>query len=91
MHMPTDFGNQIHTWEEQPSKQVIQSFLSDVRGYVTFVNRVSELLRITDETAEIALDGETTVADLMYWVLQRGENLQVSADMLYEYVNGLAE
>jgi hypothetical protein len=89
--MDSNFGDQIHTWDARPSKQVIQSFLGDVRGYVAFVNKVSELLRITDETAEIELDGDTTVSDLMHWVLQRGENLQMSADMLHEYVNGLAE
>jgi len=81
----------MHALEDQPSREVIQSFLGDVRGYVAFVNKVSELLRITDETAEIHLDGETTVADLMHWVLQRGENLQMSADMLYDYMNGLSK
>lgn len=87
--MDTNFGDQVYTWEEQPSKQVIQAFLGDVRGYVAFVNKVSELLRITDETADIQLDGDTTVGDLMHWVLQRGENLQTSADQLHDYMNGL--
>ncbi|MCA9913244.1 MAG: hypothetical protein KC496_07835 [Anaerolineae bacterium] len=89
--MQTDFADQIHAWEAQPSKQVMQSFLGDVRGYVSFVNKVSELLRLTDDAAGIELDGETTVADLMHWVIQRGERLQTSADMLHDYVNGLAE
>ena len=69
------------------SKEAVHSFLGDVRDYVGFVNKVAELIRLSDGIGTEPLDKDLTVGDLMLALIRKGENLQLSADKLHDLAN----
>lgn len=65
-------------------KKTLHSFLADVNNYLDFVNRVAELLRISDGIGTEALDEDITVSDLMQALVRKGELLQGSMNKLQD-------
>ena len=75
--------------ETPQTKETIHAFLGDVRDYVGFVNKIAELIRISDGIGTEPLDTDLTVGDLMLALIRKGEKLQLSADMLHDFANKL--
>jgi hypothetical protein len=71
------------------SKEAIHSFLGDVRDYVGFVNKIAELIRISDGIATEPLDKDITVGDLMLALIRKGEILHLSAEKLHDLANDI--
>lgn len=71
------------------TKDTIQSFVGDVRNYLDFVNKIAELIRISDGIGTEPMDKDITVGDLMLALIRKGEQLQLSADTLHELASSL--
>lgn len=83
------FEQQLAELMEQTPREAIHHFLFDVRDYIGLVNKIAELMRMTETISESKLDEQTKVGEVMLWLLQRGEKLRTSADMLHEYASQL--
>lgn len=75
----------------QPNKQTIQNFAIDVRDYVNFVNRIAEVIRLTDDVGNRVLDADLTVNDVLRSLVRRGEKINTEADKLYDFASRLDE
>jgi hypothetical protein len=82
-----DYNQQHETWMQQQPKQVMQSIAQQTREYVTLVNRIAEVIRLSDDISNKSLDADITVADLMLTLVRRGEKLNQLVDMLHEYTS----
>ncbi|MDQ7027351.1 MAG: hypothetical protein Q9P44_17540 [Anaerolineae bacterium] len=49
------------------------------------MNKIAEVMRLSDDIREQSLDADITVNDLMLTLLRRGEKLNNMVDMLYDY------
>lgn len=83
--MSDDYEKQHQAWMQQPPKQALQSFAGDVREYLKLVNKIAEVIRLTDDVSKRPIDTDITVADLMLTLLRRGEKLNGEVDKLHEY------
>ena len=81
----TDHDAQYSAWMQQKPQEAIQSVTDEVREYTRLVNRIAEVIRLTDDIAKMNLDADVTVADLMMTLVRRGEKLSQKADMLHDY------
>ncbi|MEL6307137.1 MAG: hypothetical protein AAFN11_01415 [Chloroflexota bacterium] len=70
-------------------KEAIHPFLDDVYDYINFVNRVSEVIRISEGIGTEPLDKDITVGDVMLSLVRKGEMLRTTAEQLHEYANKL--
>ncbi|MEL6403806.1 MAG: hypothetical protein AAFR81_05545 [Chloroflexota bacterium] len=70
-------------------KEAIRPFLDDVYDYINFVNRVSEVIRISEGIGTEPLDKDITVGDVMLSLVRKGEMLRTTAEQLHEYANKL--
>ena len=86
-----EYDEQFEKWMQQLPPEAMQSFAGDVREYVNFVNKIAEVIRLSDDISKIRLDADLTVADLMLTLLRRGEKLNTLADMFHEYARQLDE
>ena len=84
-----DYDAQYSAWMQQPPKQAMQSVTNDIREYTRLVNRIAEVIRLSDDIAKIPLDTDLTIADLMMTLVRRGEKLSQKADMLHDYASRL--
>jgi|GEM_PF-4073021 len=89
--MTQDFDTQMQMMLEKPPKEAIHTFLGDVYEYLGYVNRVSELLRLSEGIGTEPLDTDITVGDVMLSVLRKGEMLRNTAEMLHEYANKIEQ
>ncbi len=85
--MSQDFETQMQVMLEKQPKEAIHGFLGDVYDYIGFVNRVSELLRLSEGIGTEPLDKDITIADVMLSVVRKGEILRTTAEILHEYAN----
>lgn len=86
-----DFDTQLQAILDKQPKEAIQGFLNDVYDYIGYVNRVSELLRLSEGIGTEPLDSDITVGDVMLSVLRKGEMLRTTAEMLHEYSNRIED
>jgi hypothetical protein len=84
-----DFDKQQAAWMQQPPKQAMQSAAHHTREYINLVNRIAEVIRLTDDIGNKPLDADVTVNDLMLTLVRRGEKLNSLVDMLHEYASRL--
>ena len=85
----SDYDDRMKKLMQQSPQEAMQSFAGDVRDYVAFVNKIAEVIRLTDEVGKVPLDADITVADLMLTLLRRGEKLNMLADIFHEYASRL--
>lgn len=71
--------------------EAIHEFLNDVYDYISFVNKVSELLRLSEGIATEPLDKDINIGDVMLSVIRKGEILHTSAEILHDYANNIEE
>lgn len=80
-----DYDKQQQAWMQQAPKQVLQSFAQNTRDYVNLVNKIAEVMRLTEDIGNKSLDKDITVNDLMLTLVRRGEKLNNMVDLLYDY------
>jgi hypothetical protein len=85
----SEYDERLKKWMQQPPQEAMQSFAGDVRDYVALVNKIAEVIRLSDDISKISLDTDLTVADLMLTLLRRGEKLNTLADVFHEYASRL--
>lgn len=85
--MANDYQQQLEDALAKQPKEVIHGFLVDVYNYIGFVNRVSELIRISEGIGTEPLDKDITVGDVMLSMVRKGEQLHTTAEILHEYAN----
>lgn len=89
--MTQDFESRMQsTFEKQPG-EAIHEFLDDVYDYIGFVNKVSELLRLSEGIGTEPLDKDITIADVMLSLIRKGEMLHTSAEILHEYASNIEQ
>lgn len=72
---------------QKTPKEAIHPFLDDVYDYIDFVNRVSEVIRLSEGIGTEPLDRDMTVGDVMLSLIRKGERLRFSAERLHDYAN----
>ena len=87
----SQYDEHFKNWMHQAPTEVMQGFAGDVREYVNFVNKIAEVIRLSDDVGKIPVDTDLTVADLMLTMLRRGEKLNTLADIFHEYASRLDE
>ncbi|MGJ3237472.1 MAG: hypothetical protein ACFE0Q_02085 [Anaerolineae bacterium] len=85
----SEYDTQRQQMMNQNPTDAIHNFVHDVNDYIGFVNRVSELLRISDGIGSEPLDKDLTVGDLMLSLVRRGEILHTRAEIMHDYANQL--
>ena len=75
IHTMSEYDERLKKWMQQSPQDVMQSFAGDVRDYVALVNKIAEVIRLSDDISKIPLDTDLTIADLMLTLLRRGEKL----------------
>lgn len=85
--MNQDFEEQMKQILAKHPKEAIHSFLSEVYDYIGFVNKVSELIRLSEGIGTEQLDKDITVADIMLTMVRKGEQLHTTADIMHEYAS----
>lgn len=71
------------------TKATIHDFLGDVYDYIGFVNKVAEILRLSEGIGTEPLDRDLTVGDIMLSLIRKGERLQTHAEHLHDYATTL--
>lgn len=89
--MSKDFEQQMKQILDKQPKEAIHGFLNDVYDYIGFVNKVSELIRLSEGIGTEQLDKDITVADVMMTVLRKGEELHTTAEIMHEYASKIPE
>lgn len=82
-----DFEKEMQAFLEKHPREAIHGFLGDVYDYIGFVNKVSELLRLSEGIGTEPLDKDITIGDVMLSLIRKGEMLRTSAEKLHEYAN----
>lgn len=85
--MTQDFEKQMQAIFEKQPKEAIHGFLSDVYDYIDYVNKISELIRISEGIGTEPLDKDITVGDVMLSLIRKGEQVRTRAEILHEYAN----
>lgn len=66
-------------------KEAIHGFLDNVYDYIGYVNKVSELMRLSEGIGTEPLDRDITVGDVMLSLVRKGEQLRTTAEVMHEY------
>ncbi len=85
--MNHDFDVQMKQILDKQPKEAIHGFLHDVYDYIGFVNKVSELIRLSDGIGTEQLDTDITVGDIMLTMVRKGEILHTRAEIMHEYAS----
>lgn len=86
-----DFETQRQaTFDKQP-KEAMHHFLGEVNDYIDFVNKISELLRLSEGIGTEPLDKDITIGDVMLSLMRKGEKLRTNAEILHDYASQLDE
>lgn len=89
--MSQDFESRMQAILEKQPDEAIHEFLNDVYDYIGFVNKVSELLRLSEGIGTEPLDKDITIGDIMLSVIRKGEILHTSAEILHEYASNIEQ
>lgn len=89
--MSQDFEVQMQAIMDKHPKQAIHEFLADVYDYIGFVNRISEVMRLSEGIGTEPLDTDITVGDVMLSLVRKGEMLRTTAEMMHEYASKIED
>mgnify|MGYP000330201441 CR=1 FL=1 len=89
--MGQNFEEQLNSTLEKQPKEAIHEFLNDVYDYIGFVNKVSELIRLSEGIGTEPLDTDITVADVMLTMVRKGEQLHTTAEIMHEYASHIED
>ncbi|GAB5493193.1 MAG: hypothetical protein Phog2KO_34080 [Phototrophicaceae bacterium] len=89
--MSQNFEEKLNSVLEKQPKEAIHEFLNDVYDYIGFVNKVSELIRLSEGIGTEQLDKDITVADVMLTMVRKGEQLHTTAEIMHEYASHIED
>ena len=84
-----DYEKLLEAYLAKEPKEAIHGLLAEMRDYLSFVNKIAELLRLSDGISEQRLDQDITVGDIMLTMLRKGERVRSIAEIMYDYANQL--
>ena len=85
--MSQNFDELVAKINEKHPKEAIHGFLKEVYDYIGFVNKVSELIRLSDGIGTEQLDKDITVSDIMLTMVRKGEKLHTTAEIMHDYAS----